>query len=229
MLAEDGQRGVAQFVPRRAAGRRRTGRAPYTAAAWPSPGGRSSRSTPRKSSPPSAYRPAIVEVAETFAVDVDRLDHRRALDVLAPVRRRRACRADTTSRARRSSSGRRRSLLGEMLRAAGGTSCISWMSMPNSGSRSCGSGLKNVHWSPSKSVRSVPPSAASGSSTACVQQLDQDVRVAVRLRIVAIVRRATGGHGRCRGRVRAGSAFRLLRCCVPELALESSDGHVSGS
>ena len=42
--------------------------------------------------------------------------------------------------------------------------CISWMSMPNRRSRSSGGGLKNVHWSPSKSIRTVEPSAASGSS-----------------------------------------------------------------
>ena len=49
-------------------------------------------------------------------------------------------------------------------RGSGRYGCISWMSIPNSRSRSSGGGLKNVHWSPSKSIRTVKPITASGSS-----------------------------------------------------------------
>ena len=56
--------------------------------------------------------------------------------------------------------------------------------MPNRRSRSWRSGLKNVHWSPSKSVRSVPPRAASGSCPARVDELDHDVGVTVGLGVV---------------------------------------------
>ena len=90
--------------------------------------------------------------------------------------------------------------------------------MPKSSSRSSGCGLKNVHWSPSKSSRTACPSPASGSSPRACSELDQDVGVAVRLRVGALA--AVQGVRAVRRRVEAEEADhagRARRSRAPEL------------
>ena len=225
--------GAAMRAPRRAAPRPRS-RGPASKRTSSVYGGSTSaencrRAGTRRGSPRRRARTARRRGSSAAALlEVDRLRGDRGLDVLAAVAR---CggvgqiprveldddRAAAGRSARRSAA------------AAAGTGCISWMSMPNSSSRSSGGGLKNVHWSPSKSIRTSAAERRQRLVPAGVQQLDDDVGVAVGLEVGAL-----------RGvqRVRLIAAGSSPTGCVRPVATRSSvlqqlsrtpAGHRSGS
>ena len=74
------------------------------------------------------------------------------------------------------------------------------MSTPNSDSRSSGGGLKNVHWSLSKSIRTNEPERRERLVATGVEQLDDHVGVAVGLDVGALAARGAGAAGRRPGR-----------------------------